>query len=91
MYNDESEQYELEDRSAIRYNEQYNERSVVKYLRNIDNETFAKYFTSEYEVPDSEILLTCANKLSKGNIKCEIEKALMSLKANPELLAFLIK
>ena len=91
VYNDESEQYELEDRSAVRYNEQYNERSVVKYLRNIDNETFAKYFTSEYEVPDSEILLTCANELSKGNIKREIEKALMSLKANPELLAFLIK
>ena len=70
---------ELENKTAVRYDEQYNERSVVKYLRNIDNETFAKYFTSEYEVPDSEILLTCANKLSKGNIKREIEKALMSL------------
>ena len=91
VYNDESEQYELENKTAVRYDEQYNERSVVKYLRNIDNETFAKYFTSEYEVPDSEILLTCANELSKGNIKREIEKALMSLKANPELLAFLLK
>ena len=90
-YNDEKQEYELVDKKATRYNEQFNERSVVKYLREIDNENFTKYFTGEYEVPDSEKLISCVQKLIKGNIRREIEKALMSLKASPELMSFLVK
>jgi len=80
---------EEDNEEVYRYTYGFNERKVVKQLNQINDNYFTEYFNKEYKVKDYKPILEKLKKLSNGKLHTEIQKTLISIKQNPDLLQFI--
>ncbi len=75
-----------------RYKTNFDSRKLVKHLNSIDNKFMVEYFSKEYKLntEESQSILTKLSSLNNTKLYKYIEKVLIQLRTNSELLGYLI-